>query len=529
MAISKKFILVVILISALSLSLGVGIYTEQIRPQTGKLDTARRLMLESIDPDALRAADGAEPADTTDTPQSYDVVVFGGTPEAVAAALSSVRHGLNVCLVYKEGTLGGVWADARLNQLDNTYVKISSPGTSTTYALTSRGINEGFMKLLGTKKMENGVSDGVFDTAKVKPVFQKLLTDNKITSIAFKDFDLNISDRQVRSIKLETTSTTELVAANYFVDGSENGDFAAKAGCPYTLGRDKNIYGTLDKPIQLQMSDYATDTAQMSATLMFRLGGVDWDYLSNIIFGDKVDKCARCGNAGWGYNLLCAGYNNPKSMTNGIMLGGLNLGRQSDGSVLVNGLQVFNVDGTSEQSVQDGVKRAKNEVPQIIGYLKSKVPAFKSAYLIDTADTLYIRESRHFIGEYIMTMNDLLKGAQYYDSVAVGNHPADIHPYTVQEALQNLSRFGNLVDLHLQPGLYGIPLRSLLPMKVDNLVVVGRTISCTPQAASSTRVVSIGISEAEAVGNIIGISKHFDKPLKYLALDEQFWAANIIE
>ncbi|MHB8842149.1 MAG: FAD-dependent oxidoreductase [Candidatus Aquicultor sp.] len=526
MAFFKKFVLVVIIISALSLSLGVGMYTEQIRPHAGKLDTARRQMLESLDPDTLRAADGAEP---TSISQSYDVVVFGGTPEAVAAALSSVRHGLKVCLAYKKGTLGGVWADARLNQLDNTYAKISSPGTSTTYALTSRGINEGFMKLLGTKKMENGFSDGVFDSAKVKPVFQRLLADNKITSIAFKDFDLNVSDRRVQSIKLKTAATTGLVAANYFIDGSENGDLAAKAGCPYTLGRHNNIYGTLDKPIRLQASDYTTDTAQMSATLMFRLGGVDWEYLSNVIFGDKVDKCARCGNAGWGYNLVCAGFHNPKSAANGIMLSGLNLGRQSDGSVLINGLQVFNVDGTSEQSVQDGVKRAKNEVPQVVSYLKSKVPAFKSAYLIDTADTLYIRESRHFIGEYVMTMDDLLKGAQYYDSVTVGNHPADIHPYTMQEALQNLSRFGNLVDLHLQPRLYGIPLRSLLPMKVDNLVVVGRTISCTPQAASSTRVISIGISEAEAVGSIIGISKHLDRPLKHLALDQQFWATNIIE
>ncbi|MEW5705399.1 MAG: FAD-dependent oxidoreductase [Actinomycetota bacterium] len=142
-----------------------------------------------------------------------------------------------------------------------------------------------------------------------------------------------------------------------------------------------------------------------------------------------------------------------------------------------------------------------------------------------SAETLYIRESRHFIGEYILKLDDLLQGVQPYDKIAPARYPVDIHPYTQAEAYNNLMKYGSLVDAHLQPKLYGIPLRSLLPMKIDNLLIVGKTISCTPKAAGSARIISIGISEAESAGKVVAASKKLGRSLKDLAYNKQFWTS----
>lgn len=505
-----------IVIFAVGLLLGLLISTYADRLQKIVYDPANKIP-EIIQPDS-------KPVHT-----DYDVLVFGGTPEALAAVISAHNRGLKSCLVYEKNTLGGVWANGKLNQIDNTYGEVSTSDTPPAYILLNRGVNEEFMKLLGIKRMSNGFYDGVFDADKVRAVFEKLLRDSGIDYFSYERFRSIRAGRKITAVKLISGLQTKQLSATYFIDASENGDLAAEAGCPYTLGRGQKIYGKGRKTIKLRRKDYGKDEAQMSSTLMFRVGGVSWKKLANVEYKGRTDRFVRFGNAGWGYSRSAAGFNNPRSMANGIMLRGLNLGRQSDGSVLVNGLLVFSVDGTSKQSVWDGVRRARQELPYIVEYLRENIPAFKNAYLIEAADSLYIRESRHFVGEYVLTLDDILRGTRHYDTITQTHQPVDIHPHTIRDAKRNLNKFGSLVDLHLQPKLYGIPFRSLLPLNIDNLVIAGKTISCTPKAAASTRMISIGISEAQATAMVIGLSKKKNRSLKDLAFDEGFWRTNVIE
>ncbi|HEY3375745.1 MAG TPA: FAD-dependent oxidoreductase [Candidatus Aquicultor sp.] len=521
----KKTVIAVIFIAALFLGVGAGFFVNPDRFRSANRPDTKIAALRNSPSKNNEAVAEAASKETA----SYDVAVYGGTPEGVAAAISCSRHGLKVCLVSETETLGGVWAHAQLNQMDNSYsMMVPSSGSTDTapyYTLTNQGLNESFMRLLGIKKMENGYYDGVFDTARVSPLFTQLLKDNKIDKLVFQNFTPNIIGRTLTTMDMTLSGTdTRTVSARYFIDASENGDLAACAGCPYTLGRGQTIYGTTDTPVRLTESDYGPDQRQMSATLMFRLGGVHWDDLRNISHNGDQDKFARSENAGWGYNQVAPDFNNQTSTANGVMLSGLNLGRQSDGSILVNGLLVFNVNGTLWGSVNDGVRRGKADLPAVVSYLKATLPPFQDAYLIDSANTLYVRESRHFIGNYILSLDSVVRGEQPYDTIARAGHTVDEHPYTPEEARQNLQNYGSLVDLHLQPKLYGIPMRSLLPMRIDNLALVGRTISCTPKAAASARVVSIGISEAQAIGSVIKVAERQGRGLKDLANDTGFWS-----
>lgn len=526
----KKSILAIVFIGIMSLSLGVGIYSKSTQLKDSGRPGPEKNVAKREASSRVAAREAIAEASPDAPVHSYDVLIYGGTPEAVAAAISCSRRGLKVCLVNDTETLGGVWASGELNQMDNTYKKITNPDTTTTqYTLTAQGINESLMKVLGIKRLGNGFYDGVFDSYKVSPTFKKLLAEHKVDRFVFSSFNPIVEPRRISMVEFKIGKALKRIKAQFFVDASENGDLAARAGCPYTLGRGQVIYGTLDRPVALNIKDYGPDEKQMSATLMFRLGGVRWEDLSNIVHNGEIDKFARSENAGWGYNVLAPEFNDATSTANGIMLRGLNLGRQSDGTVLVNGILIFNVNGTLWASVEDGKRRARAELPRIVSYLKANIPPFRDAFLVDSAETLYIRESRHFIGEYILTLDDLLTGAQPYDTIALANHAVDEHPYTVEDAQKNLQTYGSLVDAHLHPMLYGIPLRSLLPMSIDNLAVVGRTISCTPKAAASARVISIGISEAQAIGGIIKIAKDKDTSLKALALDQNFWQNHVSE
>jgi hypothetical protein len=225
----------------------------------------------------------------------------------------------------------------------------------------------------------------------------------------------------------------------------------------------------------------------MGVTLVFTLGNVDWKEVTAYLKSGKEPNTGVTSKAAWGYTELGYSYE-PKDPL--MRLRGFNAARQDNGEVLINALVIFGVDVLNPESKKEGIERGLKELEHILPYVRENFPGFQKAKLIRTAEELYIRESRHILAEYLLTIDDVLEYNDQWDKVALASYPVDVQPTIAQ-------RWGTIIG---NPDRYAIPFRSLVPLEIDNLMVVGKASGYTSLAAGSARVVPIGMAAAEGAG-----------------------------
>jgi hypothetical protein len=119
------------------------------------------------------------------------------------------------------------------------------------------------------------------------------------------------------------------------------------------------------------------------------------------------------------------------------------------------------------------------------------VPGFERAWVAQSGVTIGVRETRRILGEYQLTSDDVLTARKWHDVIACGAYPIDIH---------NPSGRGTTLMRVPAGESYDIPLRCLLPQRVDRVLVAGRCISGTHEAHSSYRVMPIAMATGQAAG-----------------------------
>jgi hypothetical protein len=153
-------------------------------------------------------------------------------------------------------------------------------------------------------------------------------------------------------------------------------------------------------------------------------------------------------------------------------------------------MHIYDVDPLDPQSVQEGLEIGRQEAPRIAEYLKKTFKEFRDLEFAGTAPELYVRESRHIIGEYRLTMADLMENRDHWDAIAYGSYEVDIQSRAPYDA-------GAVM---MKPQAYGVPFRTLVPLNVDGLLVVGRSASFNSLPHGSARVVPLGMATGEAAG-----------------------------
>jgi hypothetical protein len=145
------------------------------------------------------------------------------------------------------------------------------------------------------------------------------------------------------------------------------------------------------------------------------------------------------------------------------------------------------------------------------------------------------RESRRYVGEHVLTQNDVRAEGRFDDLVAYGGWSMDDH----HPAGFNAVKIGAPATIfHPAPAPYGIPYRALYSRNIANLMFAGRDASCTHAAMSSTRVMGTGISMGQAVGTAAalavqksllpaGVKAHMHELQQTLLADDAYlpWAA----
>jgi hypothetical protein len=372
---------------------------------------------------------------------------------------------MKTLLLGEDTALGGLMTIGELNFIDMCE---SRDGT-----LLTRGFFSEFY---------NAVGGSAFDIIEARNFFLETATAEPLLTLRTEnDFVQPIMDGSdiVGVTMLENGQEQEYYGSR-IIDATVDADVAAAAGVPYTYAGE----------------DIGEKDRQMGVTLVFELSGVDWNKVSLHLNWQRFKaEFLKQGNAdmgatkktAWGYTEEGYAYEPQDEM---MRLRGFNIARQNNGNVLINALIIFGVNPLSEESKAEGISRGQAEMEYLIPYIRENFKGFEHAELVSTAEQLYVRESRHIIGEYQLTIDDVLENRDQWDKIAIGAYPVDVQPTATQT-------YGTVIG---SPDRYAIPFRSLVPLQVDNLLVVGRSASYTSLAAGSARVIPLGMAEGEAAG-----------------------------
>ena len=386
--------------------------------------------------------------------ERWDVIVVGGEPEAIAAAVAAAEEGARTLLVTEDPRLGGLFVRGAMNVLDLRVTPVDF----------QRGLFERWWRRVG--------GHNAFDVLRGERAFHELLDAAGVV--------VRLDAAEVRPWLADDAATTRVqgvlvgdleLEASHVIDGTADAQIAAEAGAAWSFGW---------RPLGLD--------ARMVDTLVFRIDGIDWAALRRGVAQRGrayayVDDRVAYGHFG-GHP---AAY---PARDPSLRLRGLNLGRQDDGSVLVNALLIYGLDPFDPASLADGRARAAAEVADVVAWLARDVPGFANARAGGVADALYVRQTRQIATLCTLTVDDVLDHVVTDRDVAAGGYPLDVQPLRPSDD-------GFVFGL---PDVYGARLCMTVPVGLEGLWVVGRSFGADPIAMSSARVVPFGMTVAEAVG-----------------------------
>lgn len=403
-----------------------------------------------------------QPASEIEVYGDYDVIIAGGGPAGICAGLSAARSGLNTLLIEQHGCLGGT-ATVGLHQKIAVY-------------MGSGGINEivgGIPREIAARAEQDheavwsphGGNNGLFvEIEGYKYLLDTMAQESGLNLLFFTQFsDALIEDNRIAGIIFTNKSGRIAARSRVVIDCTGDADVAFRAGCRMMHGREE-------------------DGKMQPITLMYRVGGVDCSRAGDYWAQDaKLEAFCR--------RAVEEGYMRPWQ----TQLMGFWFNRNRPDQVNVNFTHML-LDATSAHDLTTAMVEGRKQVHEAVRAMQALVPGFENSYLIDTAPYSGIRETRRIYGEYVLTVDDIKNQAIFPDTIGLGGAFVDIHN-TEGPGMDKKSGFT------LPPGgYYSIPYRTLIPEKLDNLLVAGRCHSATHEAAGSTRWMTQCMVMGQAAG-----------------------------
>jgi hypothetical protein len=410
-----------------------------------------------------------------------DVLVVGGGPAGLGAAIGAADAGARVVLVERYGFLGGNATAALVMPLMSFHtqktVRTEKPGQAVLLP-TDHGPGEPIIAGVLKRLLERLVSVGgaippsldtgyvvPFDPEWFKLVALDLLNEAGVHFLLHAFASGILGDNKVEGAVFETKSGPIAIKAKVVIDCTGDADLAVQAGAPFEMGR--------------------SDGLAQPMTLMFRM--VEFNRLAFQEYVSKHPNQWRGVHGLWDL------------VREATKAGQLSMPREDvlffatphEREVSVNSTRVTRVLGTDVWDLTYAECVSRAQMRQIAEFLRRYVPGFEHAYAAQSGINVGVRETRRIVGEYQLTANDVLGARKFPDAIARGAYPIDIH---------NPEGTGTVLK-RLPPGeAYDVPLRCLLPKRVENLLVAGRCISGTHEAHSSYRVMPIVMATGHAAG-----------------------------
>lgn len=383
-----------------------------------------------------------------------DVVVVGGGPAGLAAAVAASRNGAKVALLERYPQLGGLAAGAMVLVLDDM---------CNGREITVKGIAQEVidrmekMKLAVYPPEEDRRADlemfrkwarwGLYDYyARSKPApvcysvafdpegwkraSEDLVAENDIHLRLHSWFSEPILDGdRMTGVVCETKEGRQAIRGSIVIDCSGDLDVASRAGAPYIGG-------------------------SYFLTTVFRLGGVDTEAAERFEY-EEPEKCLEVDKKA--KELLGGSWDKWWLKT------------PLPGIVWCNCPHMRGYDGASVEDLTKAQSEGRRRVDAVYAYVRENWPGFENSYIVDLAPQIGVRQTRLLEGEYVVTKKDVQDRVHFRDSVARGRD-------------------------------YYTPYRALVPKKVEQLLVAGRHYSATSTAQKTSREIPPCMAMGEAVG-----------------------------
>lgn len=391
------------------------------------------------------------------TAGQFDVVVCGGGPAGIGAAIAAAERGAKTAIVERLGFFGGMATAGLVNPMS----EFAYNGRQVSGGIPWRFAEE--MVAMGGAMVEHPRCNISFD-----PEVYKLVAHRMLTNAGVKCFmntyiaDALMDGNRVTGIVTVNKSGMQVIEGSYFIDATGDADIAHFAGVPM-----------LPKKESMQ-----------PGTLCFHLTGVDTTTERMHIIHQKNHRFNH--QATFVRETLFAlreqGVHVP-------LFGGPWLATtMSPGCITVN-MTRSAVDAVDSEDLQKAENQMREDAYCLFKLLKEHVEEFKNSTLSSTAVVAGIRESRRIRGMHVLTGEEYVTAHKFADSVARACHPVDIHLPGDE---------GQKLTFPQDAGY--IPYRSLVVENFPNLLVAGRAISADEEAFAAIRVQVPCMETGQAAG-----------------------------
>ncbi|UKS28569.1 FAD-dependent oxidoreductase [Paenibacillus sp. HWE-109] len=388
--------------------------------------------------------------------EKADILVVGGGPAGVAAAIAAARCGKKVALLEQSGQLGG------MGTLGNVSVFMGVGNVTGIY----REIISEVLPQQAVPDDHKGSIWPQYNPFRLRHYLNEKLEKEGVQVLFHVSFAGTVTEGgRVKAVIANSREGLLAFEADVFIDCTGDGRVAIEAGADYTTGRD-------------------VDGLTQPMTLMFMMQNTGQPAVRQLPEG-------------------CYRYENIAELPQGRLL---HWEQNEPGNLLVNMTRVKG-NGANVKDVSYAEKEAVRQAFSVADFLQRN--GFENYVISHLPGQVGVRETNQIVGHYTLTEDDILSSRRFDDVVAQTNYEIDIHNPDGKAGTDEREVKG-----------YDIPYRCLIPQGVEGLLVAGRSISATHVAMSSMRVQATCFALGQAAGVAASIAVNQGIPLERVSADE---------